>query len=63
VNKLKAEKLINCENPEFGRLIRRMTGDDKTVVVKLIKITREQLREHMLRVILHCKNSFITFQQ
>jgi len=49
VNRLKAEKLINTENPEFARLIRKMTGDEKTLVVKLIKITREQLREHMLR--------------
>ncbi len=62
VTRLEADKLLNPDNPEFIKLIRLITGDDKTPSIKTIKISREQIKIHLLRVIFfNIESSFLIF--
>ena len=51
MNRSKAEKLMNTESIDFIKLARLMT-EEKQINAKFIKITREQLRNHLIKVII-----------
>ena len=50
IYKLEADRLLNPDNPDFIKLIRLITGDEKTISIKLMKLTRDQIKNHLLRV-------------